>query len=324
MRSRARCIAAMATGALLLAGCTQGDQGQGEDIEENGEYHPSGTVKMVVAMAPGGGSDRAMRVMSEAVNENAEGYNTVVENREGGGGAVGWSYFYGLDGEPGNLVKAESAINTLPLQEGVEVPWTYEDFTPIALFGEDSRMIVAPADSDLDTCADLASTTDLAIGNSGTYGADGMAIHHLEQAGMQANKVPYGSTGEVMTALLGDQIEAAPASAASAKPYVESGDLKALCTFSEERFDDDVLGNVETAEEQGIDGTVVLWRGVLAPPNISEAAQEFWIQEFQKATETDVYHEYIEDDLLIEKQLYGDEFAAYLDEHDAEIREYFQ
>ena len=265
-----------------------------------------------------------MRVMSEAVNENAEGYNTVVENREGGGGAVGWSYFYGLDGEPGNLVKAESAINTLPLQEGVEVPWTYEDFTPIALFGEDSRMIVAPADSDLDTCADLASTTDLAIGNSGTYGADGMAIHHLEQAGMQANKVPYGSTGEVMTALLGDQIEAAPASAASAKPYVESGDLKALCTFSEERFDDDVLGNVETAEEQGIDGTVVLWRGVLAPPNISEAAQEFWIQEFQKATETDVYHEYIEDDLLIEKQLYGDEFAAYLDEHDAEIREYFQ
>ena len=230
--------------------------------------------------------------MSEAINENAEGYNTVVENREGGGGAVGWSYFYGLDGEPGNLVKAESAINTLPLQEGVEVPWTYEDFTPIALFGEDSRMIVAPADSDLDTCADLASTTDLAIGNSGTYGADGMAIHHLEQAGMQANKVPYGSTGEVMTALLGDQIEAAPASAASAKPYVESGDLKALCTFSEERFDDDVLGNVETAEEQGIDGTVVLWRGVLAPPNISEAAQEFWIQEFQKATETDVYHEH--------------------------------
>src|SRR5690625_7216499 len=72
MRSRARCIAAMATGALLLAGCTQGGQGQGEDIEENGEYHPSGTVKMVVAMAPGGGSDRAMRVMSEAVNENAE------------------------------------------------------------------------------------------------------------------------------------------------------------------------------------------------------------------------------------------------------------
>src|SRR5690625_1510596 len=120
MRSRARCIAAMATGALLLAGCTQGGQGQGEDIEENGEYHPSGTVKMVVAMAPGGGSDRAMRVMSEAVNENAEGYNTVVENREGGGGAVGWSYFYGLDGEPGNLVKAESAINTLPLQERSE------------------------------------------------------------------------------------------------------------------------------------------------------------------------------------------------------------
>jgi len=317
-------MAAMAAGALLLAGCSQGSQGSGEDTGRNGEYHPSGTVKMVVAMAPGGGSDRAMRVMSEAINENAEGYNTVVENREGGGGAVGWSYVYGLDGEPGNLVKAESAINTLPLQEGVELPWTYEDFTPIALFGEDTRMIVAPSSSEMDTCADLAASRDLAIGNSGTYGADGMAIHHLEQAGMQANKVPYGSTGEVMTALLGGQIAAAPASAASAKPYVASGDLKALCTFSEERFEDDVLGDVETAEEQGIDGSVVLWRGVLAPPNISDAAQDFWIEEFRRAAETDVYHEYIEEDMLIEKQLYGEEFAAYLDEHDAEIREYFE
>lgn len=324
MKSRTRSMAATAAGALLLAGCAQGSQGQGDDTAENGEYHPSGTVKMVVAMAPGGGSDRAMRVMSDAINENADGYNTVVENREGGGGAVGWSYVYGLDGEPGNLVKAESAINTLPLQEGVELPWTYEDFTPIALFGEDSRMIVAPSGSDLDSCAELASSSDLAIGNSGTYGADGMAIHHLEQEGMQANKVPYGSTGEVMTALLGGQIAAAPASAASAKPYVESGDLKALCTFSEERIDDDVLGGVETAAEQGIEGSVVLWRGVLAPPNISEAAREFWIEEFKKATETDVYHEYIEEDMLIEKQLYGEEFAAYLDEHDAEIREYFE
>lgn len=312
-------IAATSAGALLLTAC--GDGGGSED-----EFEASGTVRITVAMAAGGGSDRASCVLSEAINEEAEGYNTVVENREGSGGAVGWSHFHSLAGDANNLVKAETAIHTLPLQEGVDVGWTYADFTPIALFAEDSRMVVAPADSPFDTCADVIEASqdeDVASGVSGTYGADGMVVHHMEQAGFQSNTVPFGSTGEVITGLLGDQIEFAPASAAAVLPYIEAGDLKALCTFSEERYDNDLLADVETAGEQDIDGVVTLWRGFLAPPEITEAEQEFWVEEIQRAVETGTYADYIEDDLLIEKHLYGDEFAEYLDEYDAEIQEYF-
>lgn len=318
-------VSAISAAALLLAGCS-GASGTGEQAPSDEEYRASGTIKMVVAMAAGGGSDRAMRVISQAINEKAEGFTTVVENREGGGGAVGWSYFYGLAGQPQHLVKAETAINTLPLQEGVDLPWTYDDFTPIALFAEDSRMVVAPANSPFDSCSDLIDADEdrLAVGTSGTYGADGMVLHYLDQAGLEANRVPYGSTGEVITALLGGQIAAAPASAASAKPYVEAGELKALCTFTEERYEgDEILGDVPTALEEGIDGTVILWRGVLAPPGISDSAQQFWIDQVKTAVETDIYTDYIETDLLIEKQLYGDEFADYLHEYDAEIQELF-
>lgn len=314
-------IAAGSAAALLLTAC--GDGGSGDD----GEFSASGTVRITVAMAAGGGSDRAARVLSEAINEEAEGYNTVVENREGSGGAVGWSHFHGLAGDANNLVKAETAIHTLPLQEGVDVSWTYADFTPIALFAEDSRMVVAPADSPFETCAEVieaSSEGDVSSGVSGTYGADGMVLHHLEEAGLEANTVPFGSTGEVITGLLGDQIDFAPASAAAVLPYIESEDLKALCTFSQERYsDNELLADVETAEEQGIDGVVTLWRGFLAPPEITDAEQEFWIGEIQRAVETDAYAEYIEEDLLIEEHLYGDEFADYLDEYDAEIQEYF-
>ncbi|MGI6878538.1 tripartite tricarboxylate transporter substrate binding protein [Microbacterium sp. gxy059] len=323
MTSRIAATAALlSASALVLAGCSGSSGGSGGSSD--GEYSPSGTVKMVVAMAAGGGSDRAMRVMSQAINEGAEGYSTVVENREGGGGAVGWSYFYGLAGQPQHLVKAETAIHTLPMQEGVDVPWTYADFTPIALFAEDSRMVVAPADSDLDTCSDLVDSTGLSVGVSGTFGADGMVLHHLDEAGLDADRVPFGSTGEVITGILGGQIDAAPASAAAVKPYVESGDLKALCTLTEERYaDDEVLADVPTAIEEGIDATVVIWRGILAAPDISDEAQQFWIDEVKRAVETDEYKDYITTDLLIEKQLYGDEFATYLDEYDAEIQEYF-
>ncbi len=314
-------IAAGSAAALLLTACGDGG-GSGDE-----EFNASGTVRITVAMAAGGGSDRAARVLSEAINEEAEGYNTVVENREGSGGAVGWSHFHGLAGDANNLVKAETAIHTLPLQEGVDVSWTYADFTPIALFAEDSRMVVAPADSPYDTCdevIDASQDADVSSGVSGTYGADGMVLHHMEEAGFDANTVPFGSTGEVITGLLGGQIDLAPASAAAVVPYIEAGDFKALCTFSEERYsDDDLLADVETAEEQGIDGVVTLWRGFLAPPEITDAEQEFWIEEIQRAVETEAYSDYIEDDLLIEEHLYGDEFAEYLDEYDAEIQEYF-
>src|SRR5690606_14818896 len=136
---------------------------------------------------------------------------------------------------------------------------------------------------------DLVKASDIPVGTSGTYGADGMVLEYLAQAGLEANRVPYGSTGEVITALLGDQIYAAPASAAAAKPYIESGDLKGLCTFSEERYDDEVLADVPTSLEEGFGHTAILWRGVLAPPNISESAQEFWIDQMKAAVETDVY-----------------------------------
>lgn len=315
-------VVSVASVALVLTGC--GGDGGGSGSAED-EYSPSGTVRMVVAMAAGGGSDRATRVMSEAINEEAEGYNTVVENREGSGGAVGWSYFHSLAGEPNHLVKAETAIHTLPLQEGVDVDWTYDDFTPIGMFAEDSRMVVAPADSEYETCADViedSESNDVSSGVSGTYGADGMVLHHMENAGLDANTVPFGSTGEVVTGLLGGQVDVAPASAAAVTSYIDAGELKALCTFSEERYEGE-LADVETAGEQGIDGTVVLWRGLLAAPDISDAARDFWVDEMERAVETDAYANYIEDDYLIEKHLYGEEFAEYLDEYDAEIQEYF-
>ncbi len=313
-------IALTAVGALALSACSGTNGGGGGSADG---YQASGTIRVVVAMAAGGGSDRAGRVISQAINEGASGYSTVVENREGGGGAVGWSYFSALTGQPNHLLVAETALHTLPRQDGVSVPFTYDDFTPIGMFAEDSRIVVAPSDSEFDTCADLLDAPGVKAGVSGTFGADGMVLTRLEEAGFTPDRVPFGSTGEVVTGLLGGQIDVAPASAAAVLQYIENGDFKALCTFSAERYEGDVLGDVETATEQGIDATVTLWRGVLAAPGITDAERDFWIAELQEALKTQAYQDYIEADLLIEAQLFGDEFAAYLDEYDAEIESYF-
>ncbi|MCX2730727.1 tripartite tricarboxylate transporter substrate binding protein [Saccharopolyspora sp. NFXS83] len=289
------------------------------------DWRARGSVSAVVAFAPGGGSDRSARVLAQGLNELEHGYDVNVENKEGGSGAVGWATFLAEEGNGNALLVAETALNTLPLVYE-DVPFTYRSFTPLVMFAQDSRMVVAPADSPFETCADVvrASATQRVVsGSSGRTGADALVVAELTGAGGAVDVVPYGSTGEVMTGLLGGQIDLAPASAASAKPYLESGDAKALCTMTEQRYDDPVLGSVPTAREQGIDALVTIWRGALAPAGIAESQRRFWIDELHRAMRSPAYLDYIRNDLLIPADLSGDEFGRFLDDYDRQMREVF-
>ncbi|MGK5529703.1 tripartite tricarboxylate transporter substrate binding protein [Streptomyces sp. URMC 129] len=289
------------------------------------DWTPRGSVPMVVAFAPGGGSDRSARVLAQGLNELDAGFDVNVQNKEGGSGAVGWATFLAEEGNGSTLLVAETALNTLPLV--YDVPFTYEDFTPLVMFAQDSRIVVAPPDSPYRDCTDVVEAGRdgrVVVGSSGRTGADSLVIAEFEEEGGAFDTVPYGSTGEVLTGLLGGQVDFAPASAASAKPYLESGDLVALCTLTAERYDDPVLGSVPTALEQGLDAQVTVWRGVFGAGDIAEVQRDYWIEEIRKAMDSETYRDYIATDLLIPADIGGDEFAAYLDEYDTRMKEIFR
>ncbi|WP_320783048.1 tripartite tricarboxylate transporter substrate binding protein [Streptomyces sp. CRN 30] len=288
------------------------------------DWTPRGSVSAVVAFAPGGGSDRSARVVAQGLNELEAGFDVNVENKEGGSGAVGWATFLAEEGNGNALLVAETALNTLPAV--YDVPFSYRDFTPLVMFAEDSRIVVAGKDSPYDTCADLvedAKQKKVKTGSSGKTGADSLVVAEFEKNGGQFSVVPYGSTGEVLTGLLGGQIDVAPASAASAKPYLESGDFKALCTLTEERYDDPVMKDVPTAAEQGLDAEVTIWRGVLAPSGIADVQRDYWIEAIHKAMKSDTYTDYIKNDMLIPADVSGEEFERFLESYDREMQEVF-
>jgi putative tricarboxylic transport membrane protein len=319
-RRFARLLASV-TAVVLLSGCSL----YGARPPVAADWKPRGSVSALVAFAPGGGSDRSARVMAQALNELDAGFDVNVENKEGGSGAVGWSTFLSERGNGNALLVAETAINTLPLV--YDVPFDYRSFTPLVMFAEDSRIVVAPRDTPYRSCADVveASKTQRVVsGSSGRTGADSLVIHELTEAGASIDVVPYGSTGEVLTALLGGQIAVAPASAASAKPYLESGDFTALCTLTEQRYDDPVLGSVPTAREQGLDATVTIWRGVLGAGEIADVQRDYWIDRIHEAMTSESYRSYLAKDLLIPADLSGAEFAAFLDEYDRDMQEIFR
>lgn len=323
MRStRATALAALATATgLVLTGCGDSSGGGGGGGGDAAEGAPTGPVTMVVPFSAGGGSDLAGRAIASGLEEVVEETITV-ENVTGGSGAVGYAQLLASAGDPNTLLASETSLVALPVVQ--DVPFTYDAFTPVMKAGEDYNLVIANGASEWETCTDLveaAGAESLTAAVSGSTGPDAIAWTLIEQQeGIELQRVTFESTAEVTAALLGNQIDVAAASPGEVIGQLESGDVKALCALAPERYDYPELADIPTGGEQGIDVTFAQWRGFIAPPEVSAETQQFWVDAAQAWTETESYTTYIESNYLQPQTLFGEDFAAYLEQYDADVR----
>ena len=307
-----------ATAALTLLTACGGSGG-----EEDGEFSPDGDVTMLIPFAAGGGSDLAGRATAAAMEAANDDLNINVENRDGGSGAVGYAELQGESGNDQYLLATETALLALPLS-GV-VDWTYEDFTPIMKIADDFTLMVTRADAPYETCSDVVEAAEsdrIVAGISGATGLDNVVFTLTEQqTGVEFDRVSFESGGELTAALLGEQIEIASLNPGEVIGQLESGDIKALCAYADERYEYEELKDIPTASEQGIDVSFAQFRGVLAPGDISDSAKAYWVEQMEAAVETDEYDTYIEDNFLQANTAAGDDFSAYLEENNAQLSE---
>lgn len=304
----------LSVGALLTAGCNAQATSETSD---DGEWKTT-SATMVVAASPGGGSDLMGRTVAGGLEEVIDGLNVTVENRSGGSTAVGYSYLLGQKGNAEVLAAAETTLSALPL--ATKTPYRWDDFTPIAQIAEDALMVAVPADSPYQTLADLAEATKkdkLTAGIVAAVGPDSVCLDLLStEQGVAYEPVVFESAGESNTALLAGNIDFLLNNPAESKAYVESGDMRFLATFTEDRFEVPELADVPTAKEQGVDVVFGQWRGVMAPGEIDDAAVDFWRDNLLEWTESESYKEYIAQNDLIAVVKTGDEFSSFLTDYE--------
>lgn len=313
MSARRAGIAVLSVVGLALTACAMPSAGG------DGSFEP-GEVTMIVPFTAGGGSDASGRAIASGLEGVADA-NISVENRDGGSGAVGYSYFLGQAGNGNTLLATETALLALPLTQDVE--FEYTDFTPIMKVGDDYTLLVVKRDSEFKTCADVvdaAGSERVVAGISGATSLDNVVITMVEQEmDVEFDRVPFESGSELVAALLGDQIEVASLNPSEVIGQLESGDLKALCALSEERYEYDELADIPTAKEQGIDVAFAQFRGFLAPGGVPESAEEYWVDAAEEFQATDAYTSYIEDNFMVAAPVYGTEFADYLEQYNADL-----
>ncbi|WP_167044012.1 tripartite tricarboxylate transporter substrate binding protein [Salinibacterium sp. ZJ454] len=310
-----------AIGAAAILALTACSSGASSADSEGGAFSLSGDARMIVPFSAGGGSDLSGRAIAAGL-ESVTGTNVSVENREGGSGAVGYSHFLAQEGKDNYLLASETAMLALPLTQDVEFDFT--SFTPIMKLGDDYTLLVVAPDSPFETCTDVvdkAKTDRVVAAVSGATSLDEIVFTLVEdEMDVKFDRVPFESGSEVLASLLGGQIDIASLNPGEVLGQLESGDLKALCAFSDERYEYDQLADIPTAKEQGIDVAFAQFRGFIAPGGISDDAKEFWINAAKEFEKSDSYAEYIEQNVMQANAVYGDDFVTYLEGNNEDLK----
>ncbi|HEX4552704.1 MAG TPA: tripartite tricarboxylate transporter substrate binding protein [Xanthobacteraceae bacterium] len=237
---------------------------------------PQQTIHLIIPFGPGGGSDIVGRVLAQAMQEKL-GQTVVVENRPGAGGTLGNEAIARAehDGYTLGIMTAGQIIQAVMLK-GLRYD-TRTAFDPIAQVATAGLVMVTRPDFPANNVKELIAAAKAAPGKL-VFGSPGFgATQHLaaelfkQTAGVDMLHVPYRTSPEAITALLGGQVDVVFETVSAVLGQVQDGRVKALAVTGKDRFP--AVPNVPAAIESGVlpGYDVTTWYGVFAPHGVPPA-----------------------------------------------------
>ncbi|HEX5991081.1 MAG TPA: tripartite tricarboxylate transporter substrate-binding protein [Thermomicrobiales bacterium] len=287
-------------------------------------------IEIMAPAAPGGGWDTTAREMQRVLQEEGIAPTVEVYNVEGAGGTVGIAQL--VNDQAGNdhhlMMMGLVMIGAIATNAS---PVTLEQTTPISSLTAEYEVIVVPADSEFQTLDDLiasfqADPTAISWGGGSAGGTDHILVGLIAQAAgvdpTQINYVPYSGGGEALAAILGGQVSAGVSGVGEWLEQIESGELRALAvsgSAGDEAGGATPVASADAAiaptlQEQGIDVELANWRGVVAPPEISDEGRDCLIALVDQMVASEGWAQTREQYGWQDFAMSGDEFATFLNE----------
>ncbi len=235
------------------------------------QTYPVKTVRIIVAYAPGGGTDVMARLFAPRFTE-ALGQPFVVENRPGFGGNIGTELVAKAppDGYTLLMTTAAHAIN-VSLYGGKVGYDPVRDFAPVSLVSAAPNMLSSHPSLPVKTLKELVALAKARPGELSYASPGGGTPQHLamelfrHMAGIQVTHIPYNGGGPSVIASLGGQVPVLASSLPTALPHAKVGKLRALAVTSAQRSQlaPDYPTVDEAAGLKGYEANV--WFGLFAP-----------------------------------------------------------
>lgn len=309
-------VVALASALALATGCgvTRGPQ--------------SNNMTMLIPNSPGGGYDQTGRA-AVAVLEDGDitGGSFEVTNVIGAGGSVAMTRLMNAEGDERTMMTA--GLGVVGSLYSFAAPYKLHDATPLAQLIEDQEGVLVPADSPYQTIEELVEAWQddpgsvVVGGGSSPGGPDHLFPMQLATAvdidAKDVRYVPYDGGGPLTSALLGSKIDVGFSGVGEFEGQLASGELRLLAVSGEERLTGDDVSQAPTLTESGIDLVFTNWRGVFAPPGISDERRDELIAMLEEMRDTPEWQQALEDNGWIDEFKTGDDFDTFLREQDERV-----
>lgn len=233
---------------------------------------PAKSIKIIVPLPPSGPVDAVTRDFARHLSEIVK-QPVIIENVAGAYGQIGLQRLNRADPDGYTIGVAASGMMVFsPLLE-TKLPYdTIEGFTPLTLMLDYDNVLVTHPSLPAKSISELAQ---FAKNNPGkiTYASSGYgSSNHLsgellaQKTGANLLHVPYKGTAPGRTDLIAGHVSLMFDVISSAKPFIDSGQVKALATTGKKR--NKTLPDVPAVAETYPDFEVTGWFALFGPPNM--------------------------------------------------------
>ena len=231
---------------------------------------PTKPIRIVVGFSAGGPTDIVARAFAEQASRTL-GQPVVVENKPGANTILAAEAVAAAPADGYTLLMAATNHTMIPALYSARVKFdAVKSFAPVCTLAVSPTVLVTGASMSVKNLSGFLQQVREAPGKR-TYGTPGLGSsghfaseQFLRMVGLTMNHIPYKGAAQVVTDVMGGQVDSSFATLGSVLPQVQSGKLTALAVASAKRST--LLPNVPTFAEAGVKGySADAWYGLLAP-----------------------------------------------------------
>ena len=236
------------------------------------DNYPSKPVKIIIGFGPGSGTDLLARMFAEELRA-AFNQQFVVENRPGASVMIAASAVKAAAPDGYTLLLTSSTSHSVNPFVFKKLPYDpMADFTPIGSIGLFPSILAVNEKVPVQTPQEFITWAQANRGklfyaySSLTFRIAAESMNRLKK--LDAKGVPYKSSPEAMTDVIGDRAQFLVVDLASSQPLVKAGRLRPLAVTSTKRT---ILApDLPTIEETlGLrDFDMASWAGLFGPANL--------------------------------------------------------
>jgi tripartite-type tricarboxylate transporter receptor subunit TctC len=233
------------------------------------QSYPGKTIKVISPWAAGGAADSIIRPVAQKLSA-LWGHAIVVENQAGASGTIGTSNV--AKAAPDGYTWLLCSLGPIAISPALQPRLPYDslkDFEPITQLVSSPQVVVARQNlpiQDMRALIAFARThpQKLSYGSNGAGSTTHLGMEMLAQlGGIQMLHIPYKGGAQVMSDLLGGQIDLAILNIAQVLPLLEASKVRALAVSTARRAS--TLPNMPVVGETLPGYDLNSWWGLSAP-----------------------------------------------------------